>query len=64
MCMATGDHSFDGVLSDFINFEPFVKKGGLIVLDDYSFKHWPKICLMVAMVIRSQPQRFECLGVL
>lgn len=30
-----GDHSYDGVLYDFYNYEIFVNSGGYIVFDDY-----------------------------
>jgi len=31
-----GDHSYQGVINDFILYEGMVKKGGYIVFDDYS----------------------------
>jgi hypothetical protein len=33
-----GDHSFEGVYSDLINYHSKVKKGGLIIGDDYGGK--------------------------
>ena len=33
-----GNHSFDGVYSDLVNFYPKVKKNGLIIGDDYGGK--------------------------
>jgi hypothetical protein len=33
-----GDHSFEGVYSDLINYHSKVKKGGLIIGDDYGSK--------------------------
>lgn len=30
-----GDHSYDGVINDFINYNDLVKPGGYIVFDDY-----------------------------
>jgi predicted O-methyltransferase YrrM len=30
-----GDHEYNGVKNDFINYSPFVKKDGFIVIDDY-----------------------------
>lgn len=38
-----GDHSYNGVSSDFKNYEKFVKKGGIIVIDDYNIKKWPDV---------------------
>lgn len=29
-----GDHSYEGVKQDFLDYEPFVKKGGIVVLHD------------------------------
>lgn len=31
-----GDHSYDGVINDFNNYERFVRPGGYIVFDDYN----------------------------
>jgi hypothetical protein len=30
-----GDHSYDAVKSDFIRFTPFLKEGGVVMMDDY-----------------------------
>ena len=38
-----GDHSYAGVKADFVNFAPFVKRGGYIIIDDDSTPEWPKI---------------------
>lgn len=35
-----GDHSFDGVMTDFDFFYPKVKVGGFICGDDYDDTHW------------------------
>ena len=38
-----GDHSYEGVKSDTLNWEPFVKKGGTILFHDYDslpVKEW------------------------
>lgn len=31
-----GDHRYEGCMSDFLNFAPFVVPGGIIVFDDYT----------------------------
>jgi predicted O-methyltransferase YrrM len=31
-----GDHSYQGVINDFLLYEKFVKKGGYIIFDDYN----------------------------
>ena len=39
-----GDHSFDGVISDFNIYSKLVKEGGYIVFDDYNdILHSPKV---------------------
>jgi FkbM family methyltransferase len=38
-----GDHSYAGVKADFVNYAPFVKRGGYIIVDDYGTDHWPEI---------------------
>lgn len=37
-----GDHSYEGVKNDYLNYRPFVRLGGYIYLDDYA-KHFPGI---------------------
>ena len=37
-----GDHSYNGIKSDFINYTPFLRKGGIIVIDDYN-QMYPEI---------------------
>ena len=39
-----GDHSYKMVIADFVNFAPFVNKGGFIVFDDYyDFQFSPQV---------------------
>jgi FkbM family methyltransferase len=38
-----GDHSYAGVKADFVNFAPYVKRGGYIIIDDDSTPEWPRI---------------------
>jgi|GEM_PF-3301259 len=38
-----GDHSLAGVKADFVNYAPFVKRGGYIIVDDYGTPDWPEI---------------------
>lgn len=35
-----GDHSYDGVKKDFEKYEPFVKKGGIILMHDVTHRHF------------------------
>jgi predicted O-methyltransferase YrrM len=38
-----GDHSYDGVKADFVNYLSAVKRGGYIIFDDYDAPEWPDI---------------------
>ena len=38
-----GDHSYAGVKADFVNYAPFVKRGGYILIDDDFAPEWPEI---------------------
>ena len=38
-----GDHSYDGVKVDFELYGPLVRKGGVIVFDDYGSPDWPDV---------------------
>lgn len=38
-----GDHTFDGVRRDFENYRAMVRKGGVILFDDYEVREWPDI---------------------
>lgn len=38
-----GDHSYAGVKADFVNYAPFVKRGGYILIDDDNAPEWPEI---------------------
>jgi len=35
-----GDHTYEGVKSDYEKYEPFVKQGGLIFMHDITHKHF------------------------
>ena len=50
-----GDHSYAGVKSDFINFAPFVKRGGYIIFDDYGSSDWPDVKEFVDKSVRDNP---------
>jgi hypothetical protein len=38
-----GDHSYDGVKNDWINYSPLVVPGGYVLLDDYNGHCWPEV---------------------
>ncbi len=43
LLLIDGDHSYDGVRQDFENYAPLVRKGGIILFDDYAVSEWPEI---------------------
>ena len=50
-----GDHSYAGVKSDFINFLPYMNKGGYVIFDDYQSKDWPGVTEFVDQeVVKSE----------
>jgi predicted O-methyltransferase YrrM len=38
-----GDHSYEGVKTDYLTWSPFVHKGGVIAFHDYHPVNWPGI---------------------
>jgi peptidoglycan hydrolase CwlO-like protein len=38
-----GDHTYNGVKNDWINYSPLVIKGGYVLIDDYNNAAWPEI---------------------
>ncbi|MCK4784392.1 MAG: class I SAM-dependent methyltransferase [Desulfobacteraceae bacterium] len=38
-----GDHSYDGVKKDWMNFSPQVVPGGYVLFDDYNNNGWPEV---------------------
>ena len=41
--MIDGDHSYDGVKDDWLNYSPQVVAGGLVLIDDYNNSAWPEV---------------------
>jgi len=56
-----GDHSYNGVKNDFLNYYSFVNNNGLIVLDDYCNKY-PGIIKFVDESINNN-NNFQILGI-
>lgn len=58
-----GDHSYDCVKRDFTCYSNSVRKGGLIVFDDYDNKQWPDVSAFVDREVcgRSDFVRICCL---
>lgn len=42
-----GDHSYEGVKADFDLYAPMVRRGGIIIFDDYGAKDWPDVARYV-----------------
>jgi hypothetical protein len=38
-----GDHSYNGVRSDWLNYSPLVAEGGCVLLDNYNDPAWPDV---------------------
>ncbi len=50
-----GDHLYEGVERDFLNYAPRIRPGGLIVFDDYGVKEWPDVKRFVDEVVSKDP---------
>jgi hypothetical protein len=59
-----GDHSYDGVIKDYYNFEKFVNPGGYIVFDDYEdYEHSPDVKIAVNDIIKTiDPNKIKVIG--
>ena len=53
MIFIDGDHTADGVKNDYIRYSKYVKKGGLIVFDDY---HIPEIKTFCDNLIKNKKE--------
>lgn len=47
-----GDHSYKGVMDDFNNYLPFVKKDGFIVFDNYNDNAWKEVTTAVDELLK------------
>jgi len=56
-----GDHSYEGVKNDFLNYSSFVAKNGLIILDDYNDNYKGIIKFVNEYIINNN--NYEILGV-
>lgn len=59
-----GDHSYNGVINDFNNFEQFVNKKGYIVFDDYNdYMYSPEVKIAVDDIVKKiDTEKYEVLG--
>lgn len=42
-----GDHSYEGVKKDWINYSGLVVEGGYVLIDDYNCRYWPEVTRFV-----------------
>jgi cephalosporin hydroxylase len=60
-----GDHSYQGVINDFLLYEGLVKVGGYVVFDDYNdSQHSPEVKTAVDDMIPTIVDRYEIVGTL
>jgi predicted O-methyltransferase YrrM len=59
-----GDHSYNGVINDFNNYEQFVNKNGFIVFDDYlDYKYSPEVKYAVDDIVKNlDKSKFNIIG--
>jgi len=59
-----GDHSFNGVLNDFKNYEELVCEGGYIIFDDYlDNQHSPEVKTAVDTLLKTlNKKKYEIIG--
>lgn len=54
-----GDHSYEGVRRDFVNYAPMVREGGFIIFDDYGLPEWQGVTDFVDELIAEEPLRLQ-----
>jgi cephalosporin hydroxylase len=58
-----GDHSYDGVISDFDTYSKLVVSGGYIVFDDYNDSiHSPQVKHAVDYIVSTVSNEYEIIG--
>jgi hypothetical protein len=57
-----GDHSFQGVMNDFINYKDKVSENGYIVFDNYNDNCWADVTKAVDKIVEDYKHQFtkEC----
>lgn len=48
-----GDHSYEGVKRDWLNYSDLVVEGGYVLIDDYNCRYWPEVTEFVNREILS-----------
>lgn len=56
-----GDHTYEGVKTDFELYSPMLERSGYLVFDDYQTESWPEVKHFVDEVVLDSPV-YECLG--
>jgi FkbM family methyltransferase len=56
-----GDHTYQGVRADFERYAPLVRRGGIVIFDDYSSGDWPDVKRYVDAEVEPLAQ-FERVG--
>ena len=51
-----GDHSYEGVKADFVNYLPAVRQGGYIIFDDYDASNWPGVKEFIDTCVLDNPE--------
>lgn len=60
-----GDHSYQGVINDFLLYKDLVKPEGYIVFDDYNdFKYSPEVKVAVDAIIPTITEQYDIIGTL
>ena len=59
-----GDHSYEGVRSDWLTFGPTVAPDGYVIFDDYDERAWPEVTRYVDELMASLPEGWRKLGVI
>lgn len=60
-----GDHSYQGVINDFLLYKDLINVGGYIVFDDYNdWQYSPEVKLAVDDIIKSNKDDYNIIGTL
>ena len=54
-----GDHKYDAVIRDFKNYKDKVRKGGIIVFDNYNDPSWKEVAPAVELIILEYKDEFK-----
>ena len=57
-----GDHSYEGVKDDWVNFSPFVVPGGYALFDNYNDPNFPDITEFVHRELKGCPEGWHITG--